>query len=181
MTASLRQYALLAILAGSLVFVMVRVIGIGEPAESDAAPSNQASGPGSSAAVGAPIVEVGLDRLHTGRETLQPAERDPFRFRQKPLPPPPAATPVTRAPQPIARVPTGPPPPAPIPLKYIGFAEAGGAPRVGVFSDGRGLVINAKEGDILEGRYRVLRLGTDSADLVYLDDRGRQTIRLSGQ
>ena len=38
-----------------------------------------------------------------------------------------------------------------------------------------------KEGDIIEGRYRVLRIGTDSADLIYVDGRGRQTIRLSGQ
>jgi hypothetical protein len=43
------------------------------------------------------------------------------------------------------------------------------------------MVANAKEGDILEGRYRVLRVGTESAELVYLDGRGRQTIPLRGQ
>jgi hypothetical protein len=182
MTAGQRQYALLAILAGSLVVVMVKVLGIGDPTESDPAPSNQAAGPGSpAAAAAAPIVDVGLDRLRTGREELQPADRNPFRFRPKPLPPPPPSQPLMR-PQPTAPpVPAGPPPPPPIPLKYIGFAETGGAPRVGFFSDGRGTPIPAKEGDILEGRYRVLRLGTDSTDLVYLDGRGRQTIRLSGQ
>ena len=41
--------------------------------------------------------------------------------------------------------------------------------------------MHGKEGDIIEGRYRVLRVGTDSIDLVYADGRGRQTIRLSGQ
>jgi hypothetical protein len=125
---------------------------------------------------------VALERLTAARDELQPTERNPFRFRPPPPPPPP---PVIRAPQVTGPpVPTGPPPPIPpppIPLKYIGYAdEAGPRARFGVFSDGRGTVINASEGDILEGRYRVLRLGTDSADLAYLDGRGRQTIRLSG-
>jgi len=79
-------------------------------------------------------------------------------------------------------VPTGPPPPPPIPLRYIGYLDQPGeVPRVAVLSDGRGNVFNGKEGDIIEGRYRVLRIGTDSADLIYVDGRGRQTIRLSGQ
>ena len=38
-----------------------------------------------------------------------------------------------------------------------------------------------KSGDVIEGRYRLLRVGDNSADLIYLDGRGRQTIRLSGQ
>jgi hypothetical protein len=50
-----------------------------------------------------------------------------------------------------------------------------------VLSDGRNNVFNVREGEVVEGRYRVLRVGNDSADLVYLDGRGRQTIRLSGQ
>ena len=65
---------------------------------------------------------------------------------------------------------------------YIGYLDQPGeVPRVAVLSDGRGNVFNGKEGDIIEGRYRVLRIGTDSADLIYVDGRGRQTIRLSGQ
>jgi hypothetical protein len=41
--------------------------------------------------------------------------------------------------------------------------------------------MNGREGDLIEGRYRVLRVGADSLDLAYADGRGRQTIRLSGQ
>jgi hypothetical protein len=48
-------------------------------------------------------------------------------------------------------------------------------------SDGRGNVFYGKEGDIIDGRYRVLRVGPDSADLSYTDGRGRQTLRMSGQ
>jgi len=50
-----------------------------------------------------------------------------------------------------------------------------------LLSDGRGNAFYGKEGDIIEGRYRLLRVGPDSADLSFTDGRGRQTIRLSGQ
>jgi hypothetical protein len=185
MTTSQRQYALLAVLGIVLVVVWTGVIGGDDPAESARQPSNRTARRAADAARDAkvPVEDVALERLKAQRDALQPTERNPFRFRPKPAPPPPA---VVRAPQPIrppvAAGPLLPPPVPPITLKYIGFAdEAGPRARLGVFSDGRGTVINASEGDILEGRYRVLRVGTDSADLVYLDGRGRQTIRLSGQ
>jgi hypothetical protein len=53
--------------------------------------------------------------------------------------------------------------------------------RVAILSDGRGNVFYGKEGDIIEGRYRLLRVGPDAADIAFTDGRGRQTIRLSGQ
>ncbi|HXH23926.1 MAG TPA: hypothetical protein VNI78_01680, partial [Vicinamibacterales bacterium] len=78
--------------------------------------------------------------------------------------------------------PSAGPPPPPIPLRFIGFTDPeGDAPPVGTFSDGRGNVFHGKQGDIIEGRYRVLRVGSDSAELAYLDGRGRQTIRMAGQ
>ena len=55
------------------------------------------------------------------------------------------------------------------------------AGRVAILSDGRGNVFYGKEGDIIEGRYKVLKVGPDAAELAYLDGRGRQTIRLTGQ
>ena len=42
-------------------------------------------------------------------------------------------------------------------------------------------IVNGKEGDIIDGRYRLLKIGVESADLAYVDGRGRQSIRLSGQ
>ena len=53
--------------------------------------------------------------------------------------------------------------------------------RVVFFSDLRGNVFSGREGDIIEGRYKVLKVSPDAAELSYLDGRGRQTIRLSGQ
>jgi hypothetical protein len=182
-TSRQRQYGLLAMLSVVLVVVLTKVMG--EPAETRPRPSNRVTRAATVEQAVVPVVDVGLDRLKVEREELQPAERNPFRFRPKPAPPPPpsVARPAVRAPQPVVpAAPAGPPPPPLIALKYIGFLEAAGAgSRVGIFSDGRGGPLQTKEGDILEGRYRVLRIGVDSADLVYLDGRGRQTIPLRGQ
>ena len=52
--------------------------------------------------------------------------------------------------------------------------------RVAILSDSRG-VYYGREGEIVEGRYRILKIGVESIDLAYLDGRGRQTIRLTGQ
>ena len=71
-------------------------------------------------------------------------------------------------------------PTPPIALKYIGVLETAQG-RVAVFRDSGGDIVNGKEGDIIDGRYRLLKIGVESADLAYVDGRGRQTIRLSGQ
>jgi hypothetical protein len=125
-----------------------------------------------------PVVDLNLARLRAVGGDLEASKRDPFRFRPKPPPPAPRvqAPPVVFAPP----VDTGPPPPPPIPLKYIGVMELRGE-RVAAFTDGRGNTFNGKEGDILEGRYRLIRIGQDSVDVAYLDGRSRQTIRMTGQ
>ena len=80
-------------------------------------------------------------------------------------------------------MPIGPPPPAPIPLKFIGLASSKDDPNIGrlaILTDGRG-VYYGREGEVIEGRYRILKIGVESIDLAYLDGRGRQTIRQTGQ
>ena len=79
-------------------------------------------------------------------------------------------------------VPSGPQPPPLISLLLIGLVDAPTqAGRVAILSDGGGSIMYGKEGDIIEGRYKMLKLGPDAAELSYLDGRGRQTIRLSGE
>ena len=142
----------------------------------DVQSSNQAVATGPTPVV--PVVDLNLDRLRAAGGELKPTERDPFRFRPKPPPPAPRvqAPPVVFQPP----VPTGPPPPPRIPLKYFGFITIGGE-RTASFSDERGNTFTGKEGDILEGRYRLLRIGPNSVDLAYLDGRGRQSISMTGQ
>jgi hypothetical protein len=121
--------------------------------------------------------EVDLTALKAPRTEPGDTLRNPFRFKPKPAPaPPPVQT--TAAPQ--HEQPAGPPPPPRITLKFIGIAEGKLPGRVAILRDERG-VYYGHEGDIIEGRYRILRIGVESIDLAYLDGTGRQTIRETGQ
>jgi len=182
MTPARRQLLLLVALVLIIVAIVVWRSSPGTVGGGAAAP---AAGGAQTSRQNNPVGDVNLESLeHRGDAEATPS-RDLFRFESKRVA---SAAPAPRQPvnplpvDPAPPVPTGPPPPPPIPLRYIGYLDQPGeVPRVAVLSDGRGNVFNGKEGDIIEGRYRVLRIGTDSADLIYVDGRGRQTIRLSGQ
>ena len=169
--------ALGAVAAAALYFRPSTAVPAGTPAT----PSNPAGGAAAAAPGGEEPTDVKLELLHDDRDSLTEASRNPFRFEEKPPPPPPPREAQAERPAFIAPpVPAGPPPPPPIPLRFIGYV-ARDAMVIATFSDGRGNVFHGREGDIIEGRYKVLRVGTDSVELAYLDGRGRQTIRLSGQ
>jgi hypothetical protein len=180
------RLAALGALAAVLVVVLVYQSGGDDPAESGPRPSNRAGRGQGQDVPDVPVVDLNLDRLQSAREELPESSRNPFRFRPKPPPPPPprAATSGPAGPKPdvlaAPPVPTGPPPPPPIPVKFFGLVVMRGQ-RVATFSDARGNTFYGREGDIIEGRYRVVRIGVDAVDLEYLDGRGRQTIRLTGQ
>ena len=129
------------------------------------------------------LTAVDLKALEAERPEPEETGRNPFTF--KPKPPPPAPPPPVRPvnPGPVDGAALEPPPPPRIPLKFIGVADAGRDGKVGrvaVLSDARG-VYYGREGEIIEGRYRIVKVGVESIDLEYLDGRGRQTIRLTGQ
>ncbi len=91
-------------------------------------------------------------------------------------PPRPVATgPVT--PQPV--VPQGPPPPPPINLKFFGFANATGSPEKKVFLSQGDDVFVASEGDIVNRRYRVVRITPNSIEIEDVLSNHRQTIPLT--
>jgi hypothetical protein len=91
------------------------------------------------------------------------------------------APPVATAPPPVAtRVePAGPPPPPPIPFKFIAVVSRREGVRIAMLSDGHG-VYYGSEGSVIEGQYRIVRIGLDSIEMTYLDGRGRRVIPLSG-
>ena len=183
-----RQIALLAMLAAAVVAVVILQPWSDPQAETTQKPSNRAGQRDGKALPDVPVVDLRLERLNTEREELPESERNPFRFRPKAPPPAPprsgSTLPAPRPPEflppPVASQPAGPPPPPPIPIKFFGVLTIRGE-RVAVFTDSRGGQFYGKQGDIIEGRYRVLRIGPDSVDLAYLDGRGRQTISLTGQ
>jgi hypothetical protein len=124
------------------------------------------------------LTEVDLTALNAPRSKPGDALRNPFRF--KPKPQPPAPTTIQTGAPPPPEPSAGPPPPPRIALKFIGIAEGRAPGRVAILRDERG-VYYGHEGDVVEGRYRILRIGVESIDLAYLDGTGRQTIRETGQ
>jgi hypothetical protein len=169
-----------AIAAAALVGVFIWP-GLNRTAELAPGSSNR-TGQGGGPLPDVPVVDLRLERLQAEHDELAEADRNPFRFRPKPPPPPPPRAAVRPAPPPEAFTapPPGPPPVPAIPVKYMGITVSRGQ-RVAHFTDTRGAVFSGKEGDIIEGRYRVLRVGMDSVELAYVDGRGRQTIRMTGQ
>jgi len=183
-----RQLLMLVAVGVALVVVVLARRG-DSPAGSRPAPSNPARASATAAAQTTPVADVKLELLKTAPSELEEPTRNPFQFKPKAPPPPPPRPPGLAGPgsRPVPvpvpvgpPVPQGPPPPAPIALKYIGVLETAQG-RVAVFRDLGGDIVNGKEGDIIDGRYRLLKIGVESADVAYVDGRGRQTIRLSGQ
>jgi hypothetical protein len=130
-----------------------------------------------------PVAPVKLGALTASRDEPGDAQRNPFRFQPKvvapkPLPPAPT-TPVTDTTRPP--VPTGPPPPPPIPLKFIGIVERANGVKWAVLTDGKSAPMHGKDGDIIDGKYLIVKIGTESIEMTYTDGRGRQVIRLTGQ
>jgi hypothetical protein len=133
------------------------------------------------AAVPEQIPAVDLASLERAQPEPSDTGRDPFRFEAAPAPTPkgevagPGA--VAAPPQPAA--PLEPPGPPPIPLKFIGIARQGQGRLLAVLRDERGIYYGA-EGDVVEGRYRILRVSVELVEMAYLDGRGRTSIPLSG-
>lgn len=127
-------------------------------------------------------VAVKLEALTVDQSEPGDTARNPFRFQPKVVAPPPrpvVAAPVTEAPRPAP--PPGPPPLPPIPLKFIGVLERANGVKWAVLTDGKSAPMYGKDGDIIDGRYAIVKIGTESVEMTYADGRGRQVIRLTGQ
>ncbi len=131
-------------------------------------------------------VSVGLARLSAPAAAPLADRRNPFTFGQRLAPAPESGVrpPASAGQLPTGSVgpavPAGPPPPQPITLKFIGTVTVpSGEGRVAVLSDGK-FVYHGREGDIIDGRYRIVRIGEESVQMEHVDGRGRQTIRLTG-
>jgi hypothetical protein len=150
-----------------------------------AAPARAGRGSGADAAGNVQAPDVHLEALSAERVPPGATERNLFRFRPKPPPPPPPPPPRVAQPampvNPAPQQPPGPPPLPPIALKFIGIMDSPSRGlKIAVLSDGRNPPFQGVEGDIIEGRYRILKIGVESIELAYVDGRGRQTIRLTG-
>jgi hypothetical protein len=79
--------------------------------------------------------------------------------------------------QPIVEGPPPPPPPPPIPLKFFGFASQQGNKKVLLLSDGD--VFVAQEGDIVQRRYKIMKINANNIEVQDVLSNNRQTIPLT--
>jgi hypothetical protein len=113
-------------------------------------------------------------------------------FKEGAAPAPPAPDPVTIKPGPmVAKAggpanaeppkPTGPPPtppPPPIPLKFYGYAnQARGGPKRAFFLEGDDIFV-AGENETVHNRYKIIKIGVNSAIVEDTTDKHQQTLPL---
>ena len=134
-------------------------------------------------------LDVKVESLADAAAPLDEGGRNPFRFQPKaptPRPPMPAGSNIPSKPAgPVTPAEPGPPPPPPGPppigtlIKFIGIVDTG-KEKIAAFSDCR-VTFSGREGEILEGRFRLVKIQVESAIVEYADGKGRTTLPLNGQ
>ena len=189
-----RPLLLLLLLLAVVAYVATRMFSDGPPpAAVSSTPPQRQGRVAANGAVKAEDLDVRIESLNQKAAPLADATRNPFRFEPKAPPPPPPGAYVPPKPTNLPPVtPTPPPQPVGPPrisetVKFIGVVETAKG-KIGAFSivdtqtrECRGVPTPGKEGDVIEGKYKVVRLGIESAVLEYLDGRGRETLALNGQ
>ncbi|MGE0406828.1 MAG: hypothetical protein AB7O65_11055 [Candidatus Korobacteraceae bacterium] len=121
------------------------------------------------------------DLLATAEQTTYTGSgRNIFRLEAEPIPEP--VAPVMKPPEVTRTEPQGPPPtppPPPINLRFFGFATSEGEPKRVFLVSGEDVFI-AGEGDIVNRRYKVIRIGTSSVEVEDLLSNRRQSLPLAG-
>jgi hypothetical protein len=118
------------------------------------------------------------ERLRAGIASTTPyrePRRDAFRFGDPPrrtAAPPPEASAIE------APVVT-PPPRPPFALAGVATDSPGGAGRTAILSSLRGVLL-VREGDLVEGMFRIVNIGADAITVERVDDGTSTTLRLSG-
>jgi hypothetical protein len=170
-----RQVTLLAIMLVVLAVVAWRYRG-DAPAASTPPASNTAGRPPQTINAAILPQPVSLEKL-----TPVPDEpengRNLFRFGQRPAPPPPptVAPPPAPTPPPAPPAPTGPPP---IQLRLTGITTDGTGRPVAQLKDQKGVLFMGTEGMIVDGQYKIVKIGVTSVVVSYVDGTGQRAIPL---
>jgi hypothetical protein len=181
-----RPRPILLILLGVVVaaFLFLQFGGSAGPDGPTSNPTRPPQG-GATASIDPSALDVRLDSLEEERPDPGPAERNPFRFQPKAAPqrerPAPSREPVEE-PAPLPEV-AEPGPPA-IPLRYLGTIDLPDGRILAVLTDCTGSgrrTENAREGQVVMGQYRLVKIGLDSVVIEYLDGKGRTTLAKTGQ
>jgi hypothetical protein len=163
----------LGVLVIGLAAVVWYQFGPTAPAAPASNPQVPAAAPVTPVKLPAPVKLAELDFLP------EPAEvgRNPFGFGARPAPPAPVAAPMAPALPATPPVPQGPPP---IVLRLTALIVIPGSGRtmITLKDPGTGALFQAFEGDVVDGRYRVVKVGNQSVVLSYVDGSGARTVTL---
>ncbi len=127
-------------------------------------------------------LEVRLEAIDRVRPQVSLQPRNPFRFGGSTpttpavgdLAPPPGAG------EPLPTFPSGADVAPRVRLRMIGLVDASEtAGRIAVLTDGD-VVFHGREGETVEGRYRILSVGPMSVEIEFVRDGRRQVLRLAG-
>ena len=172
--------ALLIVIAG-LTWYLVYRMSPETPAVAAAPPATQKPGAGGAKNPKAvPGAAIRLDLLEHSAPPGNAGARNLFQYRPKPVPPPQivAASPPVYAP-PSQPVPTGPPPPpAPPPFKafrYESWIKDGNGRIIAAQLIEGGNIYPVREGEVLLGQYRILRVTESLVEIEDLVLKRRQT------
>jgi len=175
--------AAVVVVLGVAAWMLWRPAAPAPPPPTAPAQTRARGGRQSAPAAAGPADPVKLDALKASRDDPGETGRNPFRFQPKAAAPIKTAPPVEiEPPRPTGPpVPTGPAPPPPIALKYEGLVTRADGTKWAVLTDGKSAPMHGREGDIIDGKYLIVQIGTESIVMSYVDGRGRQVIRMTGQ
>jgi len=175
----LTRLLVLIVIVGALTWYQ---FGRSGPADNKPASSNaKATATGSA---GPPVLPEPVKLSALAPEGEPPASnRNLFRFGVHPPPPPPpgSSSAAGRAAMLPPPTPTPPPGPPPIDLKFLALMDRPDVGKVATLKDpATGALFQALEGQIVDGRYRLVRIGLESVVVSYVDGSGQRTIKLGG-
>jgi hypothetical protein len=105
--------------------------------------------------------------------------RNIFKMEEEPVIEKPVASAMTAPPKPPRYQPPQPPGPAAIPLKFYGWASKPGEPRSVFLSSGGGDVFVAREGDVVDRRYKIVRIQPNTVEVEDVLTNNRQNLPLT--
>lgn len=171
-----RRLAGTAILAATLA--CTGPTGGGSPVPSQSQPGMNPDGATDTMAGGA--LDLRLESVTRSRPGRTGAGRNPFRFGTPPARPVETGQgDVFSEPPPEIVAPVAPPPARRFPLRFIGLVEGPDAGFIAVLTDGDD-VYHGRQGDVVDGRYRIVRVAAERVELEVLPAGGRQVLALEG-
>ena len=181
-TTARRPRTSLLVLLGVVVagFVVMSLRDSTEPVVQTSNPSRPSQQQAAAEKLDPEELDVRLEALKQPPPQPDETGRNPFRFKPKAAPVlPPTRPPGDKGVKPGPPPPPPPPPTPPIPLKFIGVTEAPSVGKIAALTDCRHTV-QGVEGEVIEGQYRIVKIGVESLVIEYLDGKGRTTLRMSG-